>query len=176
MANFTEMKTICSHGNGSIQQRVGARLAEPREVMFKALIHIYQFTRILRPACCRFYPSCSDYCLQAIDTYGLIQGIALTLRRLLKCHPWHSGGVDLVSIDRAYSIAERGEEPCAAQRPNGVYITPLGLAAEASLRRAERSESEAAPKKNLLKCHPWHSGGVDLVSVLHKQANDGGAQ
>src|SRR5271170_6320916 len=55
------------------------------------LIRLYQNTRLFRPSCCRFYPSCSDYCLQAIETHGMIRGIVLTLRRLLKCHPWHSG-------------------------------------------------------------------------------------
>ncbi len=64
--------------------------------MVKWLIYIYQSTRFMRPACCRFYPSCSDYCLQAIETHGLIRGAALTVKRLLKCHPLHAGGVDLV--------------------------------------------------------------------------------
>jgi len=44
---------------------------------------------------CRFYPSCSAYSIDVIRQYGLFRGIFLTLKRLLKCHPWHSGGVDL---------------------------------------------------------------------------------
>ncbi|MFL0797711.1 MAG: membrane protein insertion efficiency factor YidD [Cellvibrionaceae bacterium] len=45
---------------------------------------------------CRFYPSCSEYSMEAIDKHGLIKGSYLTVRRLLKCHPWHSGGCDPV--------------------------------------------------------------------------------
>jgi putative membrane protein insertion efficiency factor len=43
---------------------------------------------------CRFYPSCSCYAHEAIATYGARRGAWLALRRLLRCHPWHSGGFD----------------------------------------------------------------------------------
>jgi uncharacterized protein len=45
--------------------------------------------------CCRFYPSCSNYSLAAIEKHGLLKGCWMTLRRLVKCHPWHAGGIDL---------------------------------------------------------------------------------
>ncbi len=45
---------------------------------------------------CRFYPSCSSYAQDAIETHGVIKGSGLALRRLGKCHPWHEGGVDPV--------------------------------------------------------------------------------
>lgn len=45
---------------------------------------------------CRFHPTCSEYAYQAIEKYGLIKGSALGIKRLLKCHPLHPGGVDLV--------------------------------------------------------------------------------
>ncbi|MFN2350334.1 MAG: membrane protein insertion efficiency factor YidD [Kiritimatiellia bacterium] len=46
--------------------------------------------------CCRFYPSCSEFCREAIMRHGLMRGGYLTMRRLLRCHPWHPGGVDPV--------------------------------------------------------------------------------
>lgn len=61
------------------------------------LIRIYQF--IASPLLgknCRFHPSCSEYAKEAIEKHGLIKGILLGTKRLLKCHPFHSGGVDLV--------------------------------------------------------------------------------
>lgn len=44
---------------------------------------------------CRFWPSCSEYTFLAIEKYGLIKGIFKGTVRILKCFPWHSGGVDL---------------------------------------------------------------------------------
>ncbi len=43
---------------------------------------------------CRFHPSCSEYAQEALMHYGIIQGLWLTLRRLLRCHPFHPGGYD----------------------------------------------------------------------------------
>jgi putative membrane protein insertion efficiency factor len=45
---------------------------------------------------CRFYPSCSSYAQEAIDTHGAMKGSYLTLLRVTKCHPWHEGGEDPV--------------------------------------------------------------------------------
>ena len=45
---------------------------------------------------CRFFPSCSNYALECVNRHGVFWGSYLTLRRLLKCHPWHEGGIDLV--------------------------------------------------------------------------------
>ena len=44
---------------------------------------------------CRFYPSCSVYAERAIHSRGAIQGLWMTAGRLLRCHPWNPGGVDL---------------------------------------------------------------------------------
>ena len=49
-----------------------------------------------RPPRCRFVPSCSAYAVEAIEVHGAARGSWLALRRILKCAPWHPGGVDLV--------------------------------------------------------------------------------
>lgn len=48
----------------------------------------------LKKPCCRFYPTCSDYALQAVTKYGALKGSYLALKRILKCHPFHKGGFD----------------------------------------------------------------------------------
>ncbi|NLB42007.1 MAG: membrane protein insertion efficiency factor YidD [Clostridiales bacterium] len=46
------------------------------------------------PPSCRFYPTCSQYSMQAIEKYGSIKGLYLSLIRVLKCNPLHPGGYD----------------------------------------------------------------------------------
>jgi putative membrane protein insertion efficiency factor len=46
--------------------------------------------------CCQFVPSCSEYCMEAIEKHGVFCGLELFIKRLLKCHPWGKGGLDLV--------------------------------------------------------------------------------
>jgi hypothetical protein len=62
-----------------------------------ALIRAYQWfiSPLLGPHC-RFYPSCSQYAREALERHGVLRGSELALRRLLRCHPWHPGGVDPV--------------------------------------------------------------------------------
>ncbi len=45
---------------------------------------------------CRFYPSCSEYALIAIKTHGVLYGLVLSIKRILRCNPWHAGGLDPV--------------------------------------------------------------------------------
>ena len=54
----------------------------------------------LLPSACRFYPTCSCYMHDAIAVHGAGRGIYLGVRRLLKCHPWHPGGIDPVPHQR----------------------------------------------------------------------------
>lgn len=67
-----------------------------RQVL-KFLIRGYQLaiSPLLGPRC-RFYPSCSHYALEAIETHGAVRGTWLTCTRIARCHPWHEGGFDPV--------------------------------------------------------------------------------
>jgi putative membrane protein insertion efficiency factor len=51
---------------------------------------------------CGFYPSCSEYAVQAIQQYGILRGLVLAGWRLLRCNPWNHGGVDLVEDQRLF--------------------------------------------------------------------------
>lgn len=53
---------------------------------------------------CRYYPSCSAYALEAVETHGAFKGMWLAVRRLGRCHPWAAGGIDPVP-----AAHERGE-------------------------------------------------------------------
>ena len=48
----------------------------------------------LKGPTCRFYPTCSQYSIEAFKKYGLFKGMYLTIKRILKCHPFHPGGYD----------------------------------------------------------------------------------
>ncbi|MCP4627245.1 MAG: membrane protein insertion efficiency factor YidD [bacterium] len=67
------------------------------QIIFISLIKAYQYTLspLLGPAC-RFYPSCSEYAYQAIMRHGPGRGLFLAIKRILRCHPFHPGGVDPV--------------------------------------------------------------------------------
>ena len=50
----------------------------------------------LLPSACRFYPTCSEYMIQAVQKHGAWRGVWMGTKRLAKCHPFHAGGVDPV--------------------------------------------------------------------------------
>lgn len=63
--------------------------------IFCKLIRFYQLA--LSPfigSCCRFYPSCSTYAIDAIQAYGPVRGLLYALYRVLRCGPWSKGGYD----------------------------------------------------------------------------------
>jgi uncharacterized protein len=48
------------------------------------------------PSACRFYPTCSDYMMEAVARHGATRGVWMGLKRLGRCHPFHEGGYDPV--------------------------------------------------------------------------------
>ncbi len=61
------------------------------------LIRLYQ--TLLSPWLgqrCRFHPSCSHYCIDALNQHGMVRGLWLGFKRIIKCHPFHPGGCDPV--------------------------------------------------------------------------------
>ena len=108
------------------------------------------YSRAISPALpprCRFYPTCSAYAAEAVELHGAGRGTWLALRRLVKCAPWHPGGVDLVPGSPS-SAATGGtgttnrsssspEAPAAAE-PTTDRATPPAM------RRAPMEESSLA--------------------------------
>ena len=66
-----------------------------RIVIKSIVVYQYCFSLLFGPRC-RFYPSCSNYAREAIETHGLVSGGWMSLRRISRCHPWHAGGFDPV--------------------------------------------------------------------------------
>lgn len=68
--------------------------------MNKLIILLIKFYRLfispLKSPTCRFVPTCSEYAIVAFEKYGVIKGLSLTVKRILKCHPFHPGGYDPV--------------------------------------------------------------------------------
>ena len=66
--------------------------------MKKMIIRLIEFYRRylsgLKKPCCRFYPTCSEYALQAVQKYGAAKGSLLAVKRISRCHPFCKGGYD----------------------------------------------------------------------------------
>ena len=67
------------------------------EKILIAMIRLYQVAiSPLSPGKCRFIPTCSSYSIEAIKRYGAVKGLFLSIKRILKCHPFNPGGYDPV--------------------------------------------------------------------------------
>ncbi len=69
------------------------------------IVRVYQWT--VRPfigSHCRFWPSCSEYAVEALRVHGAARGTAMAARRILRCNPWHEGGVDPVPRSEGHGI------------------------------------------------------------------------
>jgi len=69
----------------------------PLAFLMRALVLGYKWIiSPILPGSCRFYPTCSSYTLQALETHGALKGGWLGLKRFARCHPWNDGGFDPV--------------------------------------------------------------------------------
>ncbi|AGL03980.1 membrane protein insertion efficiency factor YidD [Desulfoscipio gibsoniae] len=67
------------------------------KIILISIVRLYQkYISPLKGPSCRFYPTCSEYAVQALLKYGVCKGIVKTVIRILKCHPFHPGGYDPV--------------------------------------------------------------------------------
>jgi len=82
----TEIGSGVSRTTGGIPTRILLLLVEAYRVALSPLLGGH----------CRFWPSCSAYAEEAIRRHGAIRGTQLAVRRLLRCHPFHAGGIDPV--------------------------------------------------------------------------------
>ncbi len=111
-----------------------------------AALRFYQ--RAVSPALqprCRFYPTCSAYAVEAVERHGAARGTWLALRRLLKCAPWHPGGVDLVPEPRASAGTAGPGAPSSGGEHPDADDRGTGDAARSSSREAPSRPDRAIP-------------------------------
>lgn len=87
--------------------------------ILSALILLYK--RLISPLLgphCRFYPSCSSYFLQALETHGAAKGCCLGIKRMCRCHPLNEGGIDPVPA----ADCSNNTDLCSAELPNSFTV------------------------------------------------------
>tara|TARA_B100000965_G_scaffold269239_1_gene227717 strand:+ start:461 stop:691 length:231 start_codon:yes stop_codon:yes gene_type:complete len=68
-------------------------------LIFPFIVIIKFYQKLISPLLgsnCRFQPTCSEYCMNSLKTWGLLKGIYLSVKRIMKCHPWGGRGYDPV--------------------------------------------------------------------------------
>ncbi len=74
-----------------------------------AVLPIRGYQRVISPLLaprCRYYPSCSEYAVQAVERFGILRGLVLATWRLLRCNPFSHGGVDPFDAQRLFRARE----------------------------------------------------------------------
>jgi putative membrane protein insertion efficiency factor len=74
-------------------------------------VHAWRLVSRLLPPRCKYYPSCSQYCLDAVRQRGILVGAALAAWRFLRCNPWSLGGVDPVPPASGRGIRHAHDHP-----------------------------------------------------------------
>ncbi|MGA3028371.1 MAG: membrane protein insertion efficiency factor YidD [Bryobacteraceae bacterium] len=67
-----------------------------RQALILSLRFYKRWVSPMLPSACRYYPTCSEYMLNAVEKYGVLKGVGLGIGRLLRCHPFREGGFDPV--------------------------------------------------------------------------------
>jgi hypothetical protein len=89
------------------------------------LVRVYQaFFSALMPSACKFYPSCSHYAADALRIHGARRGARLALRRVLRCHPFTRGGVDLVPDAEEFCREDHTPYVCHSERSEESVLRP----------------------------------------------------
>lgn len=106
-----------------------AALTQTGRAGVRGLVFVIQLYRSmvspLRPATCRFMPTCSQYAVEALTAYGLTRGSWLAAVRLAKCGPWHPGGWDPIP-ERHRSRVTVGNDAPSSEPPSGPRIQATG--------------------------------------------------
>lgn len=65
-----------------------------KKAVIRLILFYQKYISPLKKTCCRFYPTCSQYALEAVEKYGVLKGSFLALKRILRCNPFCKGGFD----------------------------------------------------------------------------------
>ena len=88
--------------SGSAPSRAETFPEKSGAVVLRALLRGYRLVvSPLLPRACRFYPSCSQFAIEALSEHGAVGGTRLTVARVARCHPWNPGGYDPVPPRKA---------------------------------------------------------------------------
>lgn len=83
--------------NKTMWQKIVFVLLFPVYIVVLGLVKLYKYLiSPLLPHACRFYPTCSEYFVKAVEEYGIFRGMMFGIRRIFRCNPWSKGGFDYV--------------------------------------------------------------------------------